>query len=257
MSGTPKHQEIGIFIDIEGTKHLLAHPVAGCEPRLAICQLVDAVYRIMERWHEGPRLFAHQLGDGVFIHLFGLVDQSIAIATVVLQRIIAVSGCVPAGGIAPGLFGDFQQGYEVIDAAPGLLRALGGPERRHWIEVPKPDGLIQLLSILPVMGTALGNSYALTSGIAGPRLRITADTAQSIADAGIPAVPSLDGVTRPDHLDVLWPRWSGPIVNRIYSAAFGQPPPSRNLLRGAFDAYLVRNPALREKGWGRWSSDLF
>ena len=104
---------------------------------------------------DGSRLFAHQFGDGFVIvsdfHETNL-DRCTAIA-VALMRHISKAGCLARAAIAEGDFADISGCWprEIREA-----RALNGGERA----VQLGSGL---LTLLPVMGTALISANKLDS----------------------------------------------------------------------------------------------
>jgi hypothetical protein len=99
---------------------------------------------------ESPdRLFAHQLGDGfVIVGEFGWerLEQPTTIAIALLRRVLD-SGGVAKAAISEGRFADVTGCYP-----PSIMQMYKGEP------IPMGGGL---MTILPVMGTALINSYRL------------------------------------------------------------------------------------------------
>lgn len=137
-----------IYIDIEGfgskydqTMNALI-PLNGLME--GICQIGTEKYN-----DDVSRLFAHQFGDGfVIVSCFEeeCLDRPVAIA-ITLMRHVLVSGGVAKASIAEGGFSDIKSCY------PKTVRNL------------EKDGRISmgagLMTIIPVMGTALINAVAL------------------------------------------------------------------------------------------------
>jgi hypothetical protein len=140
-----------LYVDIEGFSVTYA---TDTQPLVSLGALMTAIYEIGSRvYRESPdRLFAHQLGDGfIVVGEFGwpALEQPCSVA-IALMRAVLLSGGVAKAAIAEGELADVVGCYpETIRQLHG--RALGGA-------FPLGGGL---MTVLPVMGTALINAYKL------------------------------------------------------------------------------------------------
>jgi hypothetical protein len=154
-----------LFIDIEGFSATYERDSQALVSVGAVMQGIHDLGSLC--YPESPhRLFAHQLGDGfVIVGEFGweTLEQPTTIAIALLRRVL-LSGGVAKAAISEGQFAD------VVGCYPPRIRDLyaqcdGGA-------IPIGGGL---MTILPVMGTALINSYRLLHAPttpAGPLLLI-------------------------------------------------------------------------------------
>src|SRR5439155_12891347 len=115
-----------------------------------------AIYQIGSRGYpESPyRLFAHQLGDGfVVVGEFGWpdLDQACGISIALLRAVLHSGGTAKAA-ISEGEMADITGCY------PEPIRTLYGESQGGVFGMGGG-----LMSVLPVMGTALINSYRLLS----------------------------------------------------------------------------------------------
>jgi len=140
-----------IYIDIEGFSETYE---TGAQPFRSLRALMTAIYDIGSRvYRESPdRIFAHQLGDGfVIVGEFGwpVLEQPCSIA-VALIRAVLLRGGVAKAAIAEGEFADVSGCY------PPTIRELHG--RAAGGAFPLGGGL---MTVFPVMGTALINAFKL------------------------------------------------------------------------------------------------
>jgi hypothetical protein len=140
-----------LFIDIEGFSATYERDSQALVSVGAVMQGIHALGSLC--YPESPhRLFAHQLGDGfVIVGEFGweTLEQPTTVG-IALLRCVLLSGGVAKAAISEGQFAD------VVGCYPPRIRDLyaqcdGGA-------IPIGGGL---MTILPVMGTALINSYRL------------------------------------------------------------------------------------------------
>lgn len=140
-----------IYIDIEGFS---ATYEKGTQPLVSLGALMEAIHDIGSRCYpETPyRLFAHQVGDGFVISgEFGWPDlkQPTTVAIALLRAVLH------AGGVAKAAISEGQ-----------LADVLGDyPERIQQLYAQSNGGAFSmgggLMTVLPVMGTALINSVKL------------------------------------------------------------------------------------------------
>jgi hypothetical protein len=142
----------GVYIDIEGFSAIYRRN-KGRAIR-ALGDLMDALYKIggstFAKSHE--RLFVHQFGDGfVVVSDFpeNTPERPLAICLAVMRHLIA-RGVATKAGIAAGDFGDFFHCY------PSSIQAVAKDERY----VALGEGL---MTIIPVMGSALIESHEISS----------------------------------------------------------------------------------------------
>lgn len=193
-----------IWIDIEGFGKLWE---TGPLALQGLRALTSGIYAIGSRVYagDGERIFAHQFGDGFVIvsdfHETAL-DRCVAIA-VVLMRHVARSGCLARAAIAEGDFADFSGCWpEDIRDEMACLRT---------------DNAVRLgsgiMTLLPVMGTALINANKLDSRnrIKGAVLTIAARDAERVA-ASFPRRVSAED----DRLVMIdWVHAASPIIDEI------------------------------------------
>ena len=140
-----------IYIDIEGFSSTNSEDAQAV---LSLGALMEGIRSIGSRCYpESPhRLFAHQLGDGfVIVGEFGWpsLEQPSTIAIALLRTVLSAGGVAKAA-ISEGEFSDIVGCYPktiqklYYDANCGAFSIGGG-----------------LMTILPVMGTALINSFKL------------------------------------------------------------------------------------------------
>lgn len=140
-----------IYIDIEGFSATYAK---GTQPLVSLGALMEGIHSIGSLCYpENPhRLFAYQLGDGfVIVGEFGWPDlkqpTTVAIA---LLRTVLYAGGVAKAAISEGQLADILGCY---------------PERIQHLYAQSCGGAFSmgrgLMTVLPVMGTALINSFKL------------------------------------------------------------------------------------------------
>lgn len=140
-----------IYIDVEGFSATYAQ---STQPLVSLGALMEAVYTIGSQCYpETPhRLFAHQLGDGfVIVGEFGWPDlkqpTTVAIA---LLRTVLHAGVVAKAAISEGQLAD------IVGCYPKRIQQLYS--QSYGGAFPMGGGL---MTVLPVMGTALINSFKL------------------------------------------------------------------------------------------------
>lgn len=149
-TGDPMDQW-SLYIDIEGFSSTYAKGTQALE---SLGALMESIYKVGSRCYaESPhRLFAHQLGDGfVVVGEFGwaTLEQPVTVAIVLLRAVLQAGGLAKAA-ISEGEFAD------VVGCYPKTIQDLY--ERSCGGAIPLGRGL---MTILPVMGAALINSYRL------------------------------------------------------------------------------------------------
>jgi hypothetical protein len=197
-----------IWIDIEGFSTLWPR---GNLAVLGLRALMRGIFLLGTRLYtsDGDRLFAHQFGDGFVIvadfHEPEL-DRCAAIA-VALMRFVTHAGCTARAAIAEGEFADIS----------GLWpREIQEAEQRSGADdvVTLGSGL---MTLLPVMGTALINANKLDSRnpLKGAVLSIaTVDVARLSAGFACRAVPGLPEISTID-----WVHAVVPLLDTIARAA--------------------------------------
>jgi hypothetical protein len=143
-----------IWIDIEGFSQIWTDGTRG---QHGINALITGIYAIGSKCYPDPgqRLFVHQFGDGFLIisdfeeHQ---LDRCAAIA-IILMRHVAKHDCLACAAIAEGEFGDFSGCW------PEHIRdAMAQSDRSNGVYMG-----LGLMTLLPVMGTALINANKLDS----------------------------------------------------------------------------------------------
>lgn len=147
-----------VYIDIEGFSAMYA---TGTQALVSLGALMAGIYTIGSQCYpESPhRLFAHQLGDGfVVVGEFGWpnLEQACSVAVALLRNVL-YSGGAAKGAISEGELADITGCY------PQPIRDLQG--QAHGGAFSIGGGL---MTILPVMGTALINSYRLLHAPGAP-----------------------------------------------------------------------------------------
>lgn len=147
------NQRWSIWIDIEGFGRLWTDGDLGLN---AINALMEGIWKIGSRHFPDPenRLSAHQFGDGfVIVSCFmeHNLDRCAALA-VALLRYVTRSGCMARAAIAEGDFADIQ------GLRPKPIRDQFGEDGHDVVRLGHG-----LMTLLPVMGTALINANKLDS----------------------------------------------------------------------------------------------
>lgn len=193
--------------------------------------LMGGIYRLGTCAYpdDGERLFAHQFGDGFVIvadfHEAGL-DRCASIA-VALMRYVARSGCLARAAIAEGDFADIS-GLWPRSIREALLRN-GDADT-----VSLGSGL---MTLLPVMGTALINANKLDSRnpVKGAILTIATGNASRIA----PSFPLREVAECPELSVIDWVHATSAELDRI-DAQSGVGWSSAEELEAALSAYIER-----------------
>ncbi len=138
----------GIYIDIEGFGSQYDQTMKALLP---LNSLMEGIYKIGEHKYNDDvsRLFAHQFGDGfVVVSCFEekSLDRPVAISISLMRHVLAAGGLAKAS-IAEGGFSDIKGCYP---------RAIIEKEKNGSISMGAG-----LMTIIPVMGTALINSVRL------------------------------------------------------------------------------------------------
>jgi len=162
-----------LYIDIEGFSSTYEKDTQAV---VSLGALMEAIHKVGSRCYpESPqRLFAHQLGDGfVVVGEFGweTLEQPVTVAVILLRAVLQAGGVAKAA-ISEGRFADIVGCYpkSIQDL---YARSCGGA-------FPLGRGL---MTILPVMGTALINSYRLLHSVvtpAGPLLVLGGSDAERL-----------------------------------------------------------------------------
>lgn len=138
-----------IYIDIEGFGALYDKEDAVLR---ALCDLMEGIYLIGANCYpESPhRIFAHQTGDGfAIVSEFGLESLEVPVAiAIALLRHVAPRGRFAKATIAEGAFAGITSCY------PKRIQAAQQKDGRVFMG----EGL---MTLFPVMGTALINAVAL------------------------------------------------------------------------------------------------
>lgn len=219
-----------IWIDIEGFSSLWE---TGDLALAGLRALMSGIYAIGNKVYtdDGDRLFAHQFGDGFVIvgdfHEKAL-DRCVAIA-VALMRHVATSGCLARGAVAEGDFADYSGCWP--------------KEIRQELVNMQSDDTVSLgsgiMTLLPVMGTALINANKLDSGncIKGAVLTVASKDAGRIA-AGFPRrVSGAD--SRLTMID--WIHATSPFIDEIVArSGFGGMTAAE--IKAAITEYFGRTP---------------
>jgi hypothetical protein len=186
----------GFYIDVEGFSAIYRNDKAR-----AICvlnELMEALYKVGSTvFSESPdRLFIHQFGDGfVVVSDFPekTAERPLAICMAIMRHLIA-RGVATKAGISAGDFADIFSCYP-----PAIQEAA---EDHRYVRLGEG-----LMTIIPVMGSALTNSYRLLSRCHGAVLLLDA-TAFCELPAGVMARG-----TSPTVID--WIHSDFPLVRKI------------------------------------------
>ncbi len=140
----------GLYIDIEGFGIRYDQTMEALIPLNA---LMAGIYQIGTKAYDYTdnvnRLFAHQFGDGfIIVSCFEerSLDRAVSIAISLMRHVLG-NGGVAKASIAEGGFSDIKNCYPqpIVDAANGGSLPLGAG----------------VMTIIPVMGTALINAVAI------------------------------------------------------------------------------------------------
>lgn len=231
-----------IWIDIEGFSKLWGD---GGLALSGLRALMSGIYAIGNRVYadDGDRLFAHQFGDGFVIvgdfHEEAL-DRCTAIA-VALMRHVVTSGCLARAAVAEGDFADYSGCWP--------------KEIRQEIANFQSDDTVSLgsgiMTLLPVMGTALINANKLDSGncVKGAVLTIASKDAGRIARGFPRRVSAADG--RFTMID--WVHADSPFIDEIVARSGVGGLPAADI-EAAITRYVGQTPA-PPSAWVTGTSD--
>ena len=167
MSNSCMEHRWGLFIDIEGFSH--RYSKNSCDALLSLGCLAGDLFQIGKYFTEHERLLIHQFGDG-FLVLSDFPEDSLnrplSIAIALMQSMLLrgrEGGGVCRAAISTGDFSD------VSGCLPPEVREDKSFDH-HFVKLG--DGL---MTLIPVMGSALINPYKLQSkGPKGPLLFVDA-----------------------------------------------------------------------------------
>ncbi len=195
-----------IWIDIEGFSKTWDSGLA----LQGLRALMSGIYAIGTKVFtgDGDRLFAHQFGDGfVIVADFHepQLDRCAAVATVLMRHILT-SGCVARAAISEGEFADYA-GCWPREIREQKAKNGGGDC------ITLGSGL---MTLLPVMGTALINANKLDSGnrVKGGVLTIRTNDAPRFSAGFVRQVSKLD----PAISMIDWIHATSPIIDTIVAA---------------------------------------
>ncbi len=190
-----------LFIDIEGFAKI--YPADFIRAMVPLRALMESIYYVGGRvCPETPeRLFAHQIGDG-FMIVSEFAQRSprlpVAIGVFLLQRVLLAGGIAKCS-ISQGSFGSVSGCYpDVIRESEdecGCIRLGGG-----------------LMTIFPVMGTALINAYRLAGREHGSLLIVDSALDTSLLPAGISVTKQSD-----EYYIVDWLHAASPELDEIHT----------------------------------------
>ncbi|MBN8733764.1 MAG: hypothetical protein J0L64_24730 [Acidobacteria bacterium] len=218
-----------IFIDIEGFSALWEH---DDQVLRSLGDLMEGIYKIGCRCYPNPpdRIFAHQLGDG-FIILSDVSSDSLDVPiaiSVALMRHVGAGGRFASSAITTGGFADIASCYP-----PSIRTAIGDDGR-----VPMGSGM---LTVFPVMGTALIRAYGL--GKKAPRGSLLA---LKVSDK--PRIPAGFLLQQPHESDIVLVDWihsQSALVSHLQAEAGLRAPEARELERAVLGYCDDRNVPTR------------
>ena len=220
-----------LWIDIEGFSRI--YPRDMVQALLPLRALMEGIYHLGNAvCPESPyRLFAHQIGDG-FVVVSEFAERSPELPVAIgafLQRHILLSGGMGKCAISQGDFSDIQDCYPDVICEnadnSGFLR-LG-------------DGL---MSIFPVMGSALINAYRLSNRESGSLLLLDSDLPGPLPSGAVASK------TTNDYSVVDWVHISTPEIAEIETKTGIQHPAAANLERLLRD-YVTSNSSSLLSPW--------
>lgn len=229
-----------IYLDIEGTSRIFP------SDEMRFFQAFDALLNALsiigtKVYPETPcRLFAHQLGgDGLLIlseFAEGSPEVPISIATLLLQ-VLLTNNSVGKGGISAGRFADVHSCF------PSLGDMIQSSDNVYQIGRG-------VLTIFPVMGTALINAHRLASRAPSGSLLAVDRALLGILPPGI-----LLTKEEADFAVVDWVHTRTYVMEDILSKSGLKLPTPRELERSLVD-YVCNIGELGEAEWGRNSLSL-
>ncbi len=232
-------QRWAIYIDLEGTAKIYEQD----EIRFftSFNALTDCVCRIGSRAYPRTpsRLFVHQVGGDGFVIVSefreGSPEVPLAIGVILMQSVL-VAGGVAKSGISQGTFAD-------VRACVPALRSY-----------PAEDGRLRLgdgiMTVFPVMGTALINAHRLATGEPrGARLAVDAAMVNHMPDGVVLAH------SETDFIIVDWVHTRTRETERILSDA-GIEIPSVGELQERLLAYVASTGSATNEEWKRYTLSL-
>ncbi len=221
-----------IYIDIEGFSALYPK---GNYALLGLNKLMLAIHRIGKNVYPEPpdRLFVHQLGDGFLIvsdFHEECLDRAVLIAAV-LMKFIASFGVFSRAAIAEGELSDIKGCYS--------SEVVGGC---HKDNSPTSRMGAGLMTILPVMGTALINAVGIDKRSSkGPLLTIPSEYKSRLS---LPFITN--DIPNSPLSSIDWIHAELDSLSEITKKAFLKCPPPENLEK------LVRNYINKYKLPSEW-----
>jgi hypothetical protein len=223
-----------LYIDIEGFG---AKYEKDIQPLVSLGALMEAIYLIGTRcFAKAPnRIFVHQLGDGFIIGgEFGKesLQDPLSIGIALMRHVLSAGGVAKAA-ISEGKLGDIVDCYPKV-LAEEYARSYGGA-------FALGEGL---MTILPVMGTALINAYRLLDSLKTP-----SGSFIIVKKSDLPRLPANTKATEVDEIGVVdWIHTSYPELEKIIKQA-GLRNPNVEQLERSMDVYLKSNKLSEE--WSR------
>ena len=226
-----------IYIDVEGSSTMYASDEA--QFFAAVDALMDGICRIGSLvCPETPnRLFVHQTGGDGFIIVSEFAQRSpelpIAIGVVLMQTILATGGVAKAG-ISQGAFADVSGCFATLTRYPedqGGRRRLGRG----------------LMTVFPVMGTALINAHRLAIRTPrGARLAVDSSMMTQIPDGVVVSQ------TEKDLIVVDWVHTRTSLIDEII-AKTNLRLPSTAELQERLVAYVAKTAATTDEDWRHYT----
>lgn len=212
----------GIYIDIEGFGSRYDQSMRALTPLNA---LMEGIFEIGTKKFadDVTRLFAHQFGDGfVIVSCFEerSLDRPTAIAVALMRHVLAAGGVAKAS-ISEGGFSDIKGCY---------------PRKITDLEKDGSVGMgAGLMTIIPVMGTALINAIRLDKqSPSGSLLTIHAENKSRLSDYF--ATRRIEN----DLVSINWLKGDQNLVSEISSAA-GLRNPSESHREAMLKNYIAQN----------------
>jgi hypothetical protein len=221
-----------LYVDIEGFSSEYSRNLVRA--LRSLCAVMEAIYYIGACvCPESPnRLFAHQVGDG-FIIVSEFAERSPGLPVAIgifLLRCTLLAGSIGKCAVSQGEFADIQGCYP--DVISNNLDDSG-------VGVPLGNGL---MTVFPVMGTALINSHSLMKGKTGSLLIVDRDLAAS------PPAGAVVTEATCHHYVVDWIHTAMPEIAELESKT-GIWHPSAEHLAERLRAYLGSHQAALHAAW--------
>ena len=223
-----------IYIDIEAFSKI--YKKDSVQALSTLCQLANDLYRIGSRIFPDSteeRLFVHQIGDG-FIIVSDFPEQNlgrpISIAIALMQSTL-LKGGIARAAISDGYFGDILSCYskEIRDDFEkyGILKIGNG-----------------LMTIFPVMGDALINSYKVAKKAAeGPCLFVDAKLKKYLPKEEIVILGKDNSI-----IEINWIQSKPPLLGNILKNIVSEVPLVKNL-EEAIHNYISKYPKDLSEEW--------